>query len=167
MTDLPKLALSIRQPWAHAIIHFDKDVENRAWSGRNPGLRFRGRVAVHAAAGMTHDEYEEAAAFIDGQRWTCPGPSALLRGGIVGSVEIVGVVRSARELPPGNPWFFGPIGLVLRDPKPHPFVPCKGQLGFFEWKAGDPADVPKPAAWMQPKPPRLQATFARMLPDPS
>ena len=49
----------------------------------------------------------------------------------------------------------------------HPFVPCKGQLGFFEWKAGDPADVPKPAAWMLPKPPRLQATFARMLPDPS
>jgi hypothetical protein len=31
-----------------------------------------------------------------------------------------------------SPWFFGGFGFVLRDPKPLPFIPWKGQLGFFE-----------------------------------
>lgn len=38
--------LTVRQPWAHLIIHGDKDVENRA---RNVAGTYRGPVAVHAA----------------------------------------------------------------------------------------------------------------------
>lgn len=163
--DLPPLALSVRQPWAWAIIHADKRIENRAWRRPNPGLDFRGRVAVHAAGGMTRAEYEEARDFIDSCGWTCPGPSALFRGGIIGSVEIVDVVRRREELPAGERWFFGPIGLVLKDPIPHRFVPCKGQLGFFRWAEGKLEDVPKPARWMLPPAPKLTETIRRLQPE--
>ncbi|MBL8866467.1 MAG: ASCH domain-containing protein, partial [Planctomycetia bacterium] len=38
------LALSIHQPWAHAILHFGKSVENRTWS-----TSYRGPLLIHAA----------------------------------------------------------------------------------------------------------------------
>ena len=37
-------ALSVRQPWAWAIIYAGKDVENRTWP-----TRYRGFVIVHAS----------------------------------------------------------------------------------------------------------------------
>jgi hypothetical protein len=159
--DLPKLALSVRQPWAHAILHFGKDIENRVWAGNNPGRKMRGRVALHASAGMTRDEYDEARAFIDARGWTCPGPSALLRGGIVGDVEIVDAVTRSDSL-----WFFGPVGLVLTNPRWCPLIPCRGALGFFEWREASPDCVPAPAKWMLPQPPRLTATIERLSPAP-
>jgi len=30
-----------------------------------------------------------------------------------------------------SPWFFGPVGLELRDVRPIHFIPFKGALGFF------------------------------------
>jgi len=72
MTDLPELALSVRQPWAWAIIHAGKDIENRSWQAVNHGLRQRGRIAIHAAKGMTNAEYSEAREFIDELGYTCP-----------------------------------------------------------------------------------------------
>ena len=53
MTDLPDIALSIRQPWAWAILHAGKDIENRSWS-----TSFRGPVCIHAAKGMTAAEFD-------------------------------------------------------------------------------------------------------------
>lgn len=164
--DLPQLALSVRQPWAWAIIHADKNIENRAWRRPNPGLAFRGRVAIHASTGMTREEYWEARDFIDGLGWTCPGPAALFRGGIIGSVEVVDVVRRLEDLPPGSRWFFGPVGLVLRDPKPHTFVPAAGQLGFFKWQPAATDYPPRPAKWMLPSAPKLTATIAALQPEP-
>jgi hypothetical protein len=38
-------ALSIKQPWVHAILHEGKDIENRSWR-----RDFRGWLALHAAA---------------------------------------------------------------------------------------------------------------------
>jgi hypothetical protein len=35
--------LTVRQPWAHAIAHLGKDVENRTWS-----TKYRGPIAIHA-----------------------------------------------------------------------------------------------------------------------
>lgn len=123
------LALSIRQPWAALILHAGKDIENRTWS-----TRVRGRVLVHAGKGMTGQEYNDAIGFAG---WTCEVPFATLiryceapmlaRGGIVGSVEIVDCVQSSP-----SPWFMGDYGFVLRDPRPLPFVPYKGALGFFD-----------------------------------
>ena len=98
-------ALSIRQPWAWAIVHAGKDIENRSWS-----TSYRGPVLIHAAKGMTRDEYESFAGFyrmVTGS--TClPAPSALNFGGIIGRAEIVDCVRKHF-----SPWFFGPHGFVL------------------------------------------------------
>lgn len=160
--NLPPLALSVRQPWAWAIVHAEKDIENRTWQAVNHGLAQRGRIAIHAAKGMTRDEYEEAREFIDRQGYTCPGPTALFRGGIIGSVEVVDVVTKS-----DSPWFFGPRGLVLREPKACRFIPAIGALGYFRWTPADGSIVPKPAAWMLPKPPKLEKTILKTQPMPS
>ena len=116
-------ALSIRQPWAWLIVNGHKDIENREWN-----TRFRGRVLIHAGKGMTRDEYDSAelsALLAGGVK--IPPREALERGGIVGIAEIVDCVTSHPSR-----WFFGSYGFVLRDAKPLPFMPCKGELGFFE-----------------------------------
>lgn len=121
---VPVLALSIRQPWAWLILNAGKDVENRKWA-----TKVRGRVLIHAAKGMTRLEHQIAvascrAAFTP-DFWIPPFDD-LQRGGIVGEVEIVDCVTASR-----SPWFCGPHGFVLRNPKPLPFQTCKGRLGFF------------------------------------
>lgn len=122
------LALSIRQPWAWLILNGGKDIENRDWP-----TRFRGRVLVHAAKGMTRDEWEGAWIHALG---TGASPKAveagltrdnIARGGIVGSVEIVDCVADS-----DSHWFVGRYGFVLRDPILLPFTPWRGQLGFFD-----------------------------------
>lgn len=148
----PVLALSVRQPWAWAIIHAGKDIENRSWQAVSHGLRQRGRIAIHAAKGMTRDEYESARDFMASLKVTCPAAIDLKRGGIVGSVDMVDVVDHS-----DSPWFFGPRGLVLKDPEPCDFIPCLGALGFFKWVYGKPEDVPPPARWMlPPKEPKVE-----------
>jgi len=145
MSPLPRLALSVRQPWAWAILHGGKTIENRsAASIRHMNFSGVERLAIHAAKGMTRDEYEEAAAFMAELGVPCPPPADLARGGIVGAVAFGGIVTKS-----GSPWFFGPRGLVLEKPEPCAFIPCRGALGLFEWTAGDPADVPAPAKWMR------------------
>lgn len=130
LEQLPKLALSVRQPWTWAIVHAGKPVENRDWKPSNPNLRFRGPVCLHASAGMTKDEYGEARQFI----WSLginnvPTLEDLQRGGIIGVTTVVDMVKAF-----DSPWFFGPVGLVLRDTRPVDFIPVKGALGFFEWR---------------------------------
>lgn len=116
-------ALSIRQPWAHLIVHAGKDIENRDWFTNQ-----RGRILIHAAKGMTRDEYADVREFCDrSANAFVPDFDALQRGGVIGSVEIVDCVAHSESR-----WFFGRYGFVLRDPRPLPFVPFKGSLGFFE-----------------------------------
>ena len=132
------IALSIRQPWASLILKAGKDIENRCWP-----TKFRGRMLIHAANGMTRAEHEDAIAFAVQAIQADPRNAGamkrttlrdlgfafddLQRGGIVGSVEIVDCVSSS-----DSPWFMGEFGFVLRDPKPLPLTPWKGQLGFFD-----------------------------------
>lgn len=123
MANLPTMAISIRQPWAWAIIHAGKDIENRDWP-----TRFRGPVCIHAAKGMTRAEYEDASHFIRGF-CSVPSPERLERGGIVGTAEIVGCVTQSE-----SPWFFGCYGFVLRNVVPVDFIPARGALGFFDWR---------------------------------
>lgn len=156
MSDFPELALSVRQPWAWAIIYGGKDIENRSWQAVNHGLAQRGRIAIHASKGMTREEYEEAADFMKGLGVTCPPAAALLRGGIIGSVEVVDAVRKSE-----SKWFFGPRGLVLRNPEPCEFIPSLGMLGYFRWNRGSDSIVPGPARWMLPQAERNDAPRAR------
>lgn len=124
-------ALSIRQPWAWLILHGQKDIENRSWP-----TRFRGRFLIHAAQGMTMNEYQVArntAQAIYEQtpslRIQFPARKDLERGGIVGVAEIVDCVTRS-----DSPWFFGDYGFVLRNVECLTFFPCKGKLGFFKVK---------------------------------
>ncbi len=140
-------ALSIRQPWASLIVLGLKDIENRTWSSR-----YRGPVLVHASKGMTRTEHEDAIEFaIDAIRAAPPKSGlfggaktialgelgfafdALPRGGIIGSVEIVDCVAYSE-----SPWYVGDYGFVLQNPKPLPFTPLKGALGFFDPKVTTP-----------------------------
>ena len=126
-SDLPPLALSVRQPWAWAIIHAGKDIENRTWG--DP--RRRGRIAIHASKGMTVEEYLYGTEFIERVCRRASAPRCgLALGGIIGSVELVDIVTAS-----DSPWFEGPYGFVLRDPQPSEFIPARGALGFFRWSA--------------------------------
>lgn len=134
-------ALSIRQPWAWLITRPDitdplarrfatvrgmmKDIENRDWS-----TTFRGRFLIHASAGMTRAEYDQAVLFVTTCVHSCleiPPFAKLERGGIVGEAELVDVVEDSCSW-----WFFGHYGFVLRNQRPLPFRPCRGMLKFFE-----------------------------------
>jgi hypothetical protein len=132
---LPSIALSIRQPWAWAILHAGKDIENREWS-----TRYRGPICIHAGKGMTRGEFQ---AFVDLARvmerhgqWPdnawIPEPDELARGAIVGTAEMVDCVKSS-----ASPWFFGSFGFVLRNVRPVRPIPCRGALGFFRWELAD------------------------------
>jgi hypothetical protein len=140
---LPRLALSVRQPWAWAIIHAGKDIENRSWQAVNHGLKTRGRIAVHAAKGMTRDEYESAASFMASIGVACPAARELARGGIIGSVDVVDVVTQS-----DSPWFFGPRGLVLAYAEPCELIPAVGALGYFRWYRAGADILPAPNKWM-------------------
>jgi len=100
-------AISIRQPWAHRIIHEGKDVENRTWR-----TNYRGPVLIHASmskAELHRDDYGK-----------------YLYGGIIGMAEIVDCVSEM-----DSKWFMGPYGFVLENVRELPAIPCKGKLSFF------------------------------------
>lgn len=126
--DSPKLALSVRQPWAWLIVNGLKDVENRTWP-----TCFRGRVLIHAGKTMTKAEYEACVLFIAGvprlTNWRLPAYDVLKGqcGGIVGLAKITGCVKAS-----SSPWFCGPYGFTLAEPLPFEFEPCPGALGFFK-----------------------------------
>jgi len=119
-------ALSIRQPWAWMILNAGKNIENRHWP-----TSVRGRILIHAGKGMTRNEYDDACNSFQirlrDSGLAIPSFETVARGGIVGSVEIVDCVTESE-----SPWFFGRYGFVLRDPRPIPFKPWRGQLGFFD-----------------------------------
>jgi hypothetical protein len=93
---------------------------------------------------MTRSEYEDAAATIESIIGApCPAPADLKRGGIIGIVRVVDVVK---EHP--SPFFFGPRALVLTEQREVDFIPAAGQLGFFEWKRDD-GNIIEPAKWMR------------------
>ena len=137
MPDLPRFALSIRQPWAWAILHAGKDVENRDWP-----TKFRGPVCIHAAKGMTMREFDGfvdlARVMLRAGQWKdgawVPDPKELPKGGIVGTAEIVDCVDHS-----ASPWFAGPYGFVLSNVQPVEFIPVKGALGFFDWRKNLPS----------------------------
>lgn len=90
--------LTVRQPWAWAIIHGGKDVENRV---RNIAGGYRGPVAIHAAIGKTAELNERQerlllAADEDGRHgigdWLDGEP--IVGGVILGVVDLVEVHRA-------------------------------------------------------------------------
>ena len=146
---LPRLALSVRQPWAHALAYGWKDIENRSWRVLSPARQHRGPFCIHASRGMTRSEYEDGRDVIESLGFACPPPAQLQRGGIIGAARIVDVVKDH-----DSPWFSGPRGLVVADASPVDFIPAGGRLDFFEWRPLEGSDAPvSPARWMLPTAP--------------
>lgn len=151
MTDRPVKALSIRQPWAWAIINAGKDIENRSAAAVRHGMT-PGRIAVHAAKGMTQDEYIGTREFMERTVGVaCPRPDALVRGAVIGFVTVTAIVQEHRSA-----WFFGPRGLVLADSVACEPIPALGALGYFNWAPRGEVEAPLPWMTAWPDSPRKQ-----------
>lgn len=133
--------LTVRQPWAWAIIHGGKDVENR---GRNIAGDYRGPVAIHA--GLSYDYTGRNAALSHAQVAAKDrgevGPWLFDLGKIIGVVDLWAVHRDQdggnccphrpSGGPGGSPWAERDVwhlcltnARALRDP-----IPFKGALGL-------------------------------------
>lgn len=114
------MCLSIAQPWTWLIVNQFKTIENRTW--RHPPT-YRGPLLLHAGLKPDREFPWAWAERLCGQKL----PPSYPLGGIVGQAQLVDVVRQSND-----PWFVGPLGLVLADAQPLPFTPLRGQLGLFE-----------------------------------
>lgn len=112
------IALTIRQPWAWAVVAGHKDVENRSWP-----TNYRGTLYIHAA--KRHEAHADDVLALDhGLRL----PPSLVYGALIGTVEIVDCVRDS-----DSEWARrGMYHWVLRRPHRlvHP-IPCRGHRGLF------------------------------------
>lgn len=133
----PMRVLTVRQPWAWAIIHGGKNVENRA---RNIAGTYRGAIAIHVAGRYAEDGLDRAALSDACDAWCetngCaqhPWFSGI--GKIIGVVDLVGV----HEATPdgrccGNNTGWGhPDGWHLELSRPRPLdrpIPYTGALGL-------------------------------------
>lgn len=141
-------ALTIRQPWAWAIINGGKDVENRT---RNIAGAYRGPVAIHAGRGWSDlgaADRNVLGAMCAADPHSAPLVEALGQvervddafeyGAVIGVVDLVDVHAGWTEPTPCNPWaqrYDGRCGLnhlVLTNPRalPRP-IPWRGQLGLW------------------------------------
>jgi hypothetical protein len=118
------IALSILQPYAWLIVHGHKDIENRSWStGR------RSEFLVHAGKSYSRRAHEEARRILsDLYSIELPPFEQMPLGGIVGQSEITDCVRSH----PSRWKEDDSYGFVLRNSRPRPFAPWRGQLGWFD-----------------------------------
>ncbi|MCW5954401.1 MAG: hypothetical protein KIT69_19290 [Propionibacteriaceae bacterium] len=133
-------AISVRQPWAWAIIHAGKCVENRT---RNIAGNYRGPVAIHAS--KTCDELDFCDVYDLIAPEDPPEMDAITFGAVIGVVNLAGVhylstwseswsVEQQRDVT-CSPWAIrGPIWhLELTDPRPLPEpIPYRGQLGLWD-----------------------------------
>jgi hypothetical protein len=114
----PLTALSLKQPWAFAVLCLGKDIENRTWRSG-----FRGRVILHASKSVDPAgvRYLREAGFAV--------PDTLPLGAYVGEVTIT----ECRPLAAcRSPWAFGPWCYLLERPVCYQMpVVGRGQLGFY------------------------------------
>lgn len=112
-------ALTIRQPWAWAIMSGLKIVENRTW--KTP---YRGDLLIHAGRGAS---VNMGGVLPDGT----PIPDDLPRGVALGVVELIDILP-AEACDPDNPFVTGPWCWVLSRPRPLPQpIACKGALSLW------------------------------------
>lgn len=116
--------LTLIRPWAWAILHAGKDVENRSWKPTANQLQVGDWLAIHA--GMKWEQ-EEVFWMEDMFGVKVPHQDEHPKGVIVGLVRYVDCVTRSSSL-----WFFGPYGwrwdkvIVLSRPIPH-----KGAQGLW------------------------------------
>lgn len=129
-------ALTIDPVWAWAIMFGPKRVENRTWATSH-----RGPLLIHAGQNRSR----EPAARADLERLGVEVPQDIPRGVILGTVDLVDVVRILGQYQHllmdefdehkiiEDPFAHGPYCWILRDPKPLPEpIPAIGNQGLWE-----------------------------------
>ena len=119
-------ALTLRPPWAWAMIYGGKDVENRRWR-----TAYRGPLLIHA--GKNADPDPEATSRL---LWTMADPEAFrqpraawqAREAIIGVVHLADVLTDSR-----SPWATaGWYNWAFEFPAPiDPPIPCRGRPGLW------------------------------------
>ena len=143
--------ITVKQPWAWAIIHGGKDVENRV---RNLAGDYRGLVAIHAGKAWDASSYDSPKEWeikraitslengwpaSDVEVWGAetiePDDARYVRSAIIGVVDLTAVHRGYVGCPhgiEGSPWpELDAYHLCLENPRPltEP-IPWKGALGM-------------------------------------
>lgn len=114
--------LSVRQPWAWAIVEGLKGEENRTWS-----TNYRGPLVIHAGK-QPYEDYSGALNDIELKSGIVPPHrDALAFGAIVGIAYVIGCDREVTSswCIPGH-WYWH-----LAKQKPWPPIPWKGQQGLI------------------------------------
>jgi hypothetical protein len=110
-------AVSIHQPWAWAILHAGKNVENRTWRTHH-----RGPLLIHVARSRKSYDRQDATLWPKLYGVELPAWDELTTGAILGVVDVVDCV----EVGPGgdlgergtSPWALeGYFGWVLANPR--------------------------------------------------
>lgn len=122
--------LTLWQPWAHAVAHLGKRIENRPW---RPWPSIVGElIAIHAAARVDVATEAAAAEWIRQRTGVgVPEAATLPRGAIVAVARVTGCVEASRD-----PWFMGPFGWTLTEVVALPFpIPIRGAQGLWPMHA--------------------------------
>lgn len=132
--DYPSQAITLRQPWAWAVMHAGKDLENRKQKLCRPGWYF-----LHAGLGGELGEYEKAREFIWDAAWSRttkedetpqipPMFDEVQRGGVVAAVKFGEWITESE-----SPWFVGPKAIKIEAVVPLKFQAGRGMQGVFSW----------------------------------
>ncbi len=127
-------AITVRQPWAWAIMRAGKDVENRS---RNIAGSYRGPLVIHASKKPigSMDPGRDFIRRVSGYLPLIEHPSSL--GVALGVVDLVDAHAATAIGCNGcvSPWGMpGHQHLVLTDPRPFPEpIPYRGALGLWNF----------------------------------
>lgn len=116
-------ALTVCQPYAWALIHGPKRIENRTWY-----THYRGALLIHA--GKSKKWWPDEPVLADGT--PIPPPTELAWGAIIGSVTLHDCVPISYFGPHRSPFACGPFCWRTEHPIAFKPVPFRGAMGFFE-----------------------------------
>lgn len=112
-------AITVKQPWAYAIMHLGKDIENRTRH-----TKIRGTIVIHAGKSIDMEAYYE----LKREGYELPPFDQLPLGQIIGTVDIVDSVEDH----PSKWKQEYTVGYVLENPKIFKKgIEYRGQLGFW------------------------------------
>jgi hypothetical protein len=115
--------LSLKQPFAELILQGKKKIELRKWN-----TNFRGEFLIHASKNPDESAMKQF------------GFQNLLCGFIVGKAELVAVKEYSNQNEfesdkdfhlADSSW--GKFGFILKNPQRINKIPCKGNLGFWDF----------------------------------
>ena len=133
---MPRPALSVRQPWAWALLYGGKTIENRTWS-----TPYRGAIWIHAPARENREDVEKAVHLV-AQNRKCDHRQAIehyrehaQRGAILGSMTLTSCCRldelDRSDPLRSTPWAIGPWLWLVTEPATRDPWPTPGRLRLW------------------------------------